>query len=92
ETLRSIRGNVNAGGVTFGGAGFTSSRTGTGTYTILFLTSFGAQPSVAVSPHSTLAAIATVDAITSSSFVVRIFDSNGAATDRGFSFIAIGIP
>ena len=92
ETLRIVRGDVNTGGVRVGGSGFNASRTATGVYVITFLTPFSVRPTVTVTPLSTLVAVATADAGTAASFTVRIFDSSGAALDRGFSFIAIGIP
>ena len=92
ETLRTIRGSVNTGGVRFVGSGFTATRVSTGEFEITFQTPFGDTPVVTANAISTLAAIVTVDATTASSTTIRIFDTNGAPLDRGFSVIAIGTP
>ncbi len=97
ENLRLVRGTVSAGGAITAGSGFSVVRTKTGYYRITFTPAFPSPPSVAVTQifGSFGAGGNTLDnavltGIISSQCEVQVGDSNGAASNRAFSFVVMG--
>jgi hypothetical protein len=85
-----------AAGTVLQGAGFTSSRTGAGAYTLTFAPAFGAAPVVVVSAGGDAGDLTAKQedssTPTASEFKVKTFDtSSGTQTDAGFFFIAAGV-
>jgi hypothetical protein len=94
EKLRIVRGRVLSGGSLSLGSGFTSSRTGTGTYTVAFTTPFPSTPVVTVSgsvPAIGGPFIAHTNGVTTLVAGVRITNGSGTSVDSAFDFIAIGV-
>lgn len=90
-STRLVYGWVGAAGSPIGGAGFTSSKTATGTFLVTFNTAMGTDPFVAVSPiYVNIPYIVMQSIIDHGGFAVRIFDLSGTAVDADFSFIAAG--
>jgi len=91
ETLRTIRGNITAAGGITNGSGFTITKGAAGIYTVNFTTNFNSAPSV-VSVIEANLGITNTNGVTAASAVINTWTVAGAATDRSFSFIAIGPP
>jgi hypothetical protein len=91
ENLRIIRGSVWEDGSKLEGSGFTSIRTETGRYRILFDQAFSSWPTAVVSSigFTTFQGTASSQAPDSQSFWVYT-RMNGAVADARFSFIVIG--
>ena len=97
ENLRLVRGTVSSGGGITAGSGFSVSRYKTGYYRITFTPQFPGPPSVAVtqifgsfgSGGNTLDN-AVLTQITSTQCEVQVGNSSGVASNRAFSFVAIG--
>ncbi len=97
ENLRLTRGTVSSGGGITAGSGFTVSRTKTGYYRITFTPQFSSAPSVAVTQifgsfgngGNTLDN-AVLTQITATQCEVQVGNSAGVASNRAFSFVAIG--
>ena len=93
ESLKIIRGIVNANGSIAEGTGFTVSGTTT-PYTITFTTAFSDVPSVVATVDSTAAGsedtFATVEAAAAGSVDILIYDISAGADADKFHFIAIG--
>lgn len=89
-------GRISSSGSTLSGAGFSSTRTGTGQYTISYLSSFSLQPSVvctAVLNNSTVPCIVSLTGINNGSqFSIQIVTSSGVLADADFNFQVIGSP
>jgi hypothetical protein len=92
ETLRIVRGNIDAAGSLISGGGITVSHLATGDYRIFFNNSFTGTPSVtATADLVSIGVIAMVDNVITSSARVRLFTrADGAPIDGPFSFIAVG--
>ena len=104
ENLKIIRGSVSADGARLEGAGFSVSKAATGIYQINFSSSFSDKPTLMISmtpfdnglstsvfyEYST--GFVSSDTTIQSRVVVKTFVviSSVAASDLGFSFIAIG--
>lgn len=91
ERITIIRGTVNANGTIAGGAGFTVTKTGTGTYTINYTVAFSAAPSASITLADftgTPFCVAASSVAGSSSLVART--PAGVTTDCSFSFITVG--
>lgn len=95
ENLRMVRGKVTSTGVAALGAGFTSSRTGTGAYTITFSPGFpavGGTPDIVVTPEaSSTFVVATITLASPSVCTVRTINASNTAVDASFHFIAVGV-
>ncbi|HKQ37896.1 MAG TPA: hypothetical protein VJ063_07445 [Verrucomicrobiae bacterium] len=89
ENLRIIRGSVNSTGAILDGQGFTPSRTGVGTYQILFSAPFSGTPTVTASAFSGVTRVVTVTVVGTTSAQFRVTDPTALA-DSVFHFIAIG--
>lgn len=90
ETLKIIRGTVNASG-TSTGSGWTTTKMGTGDYRINISPALSNAPSVVVTPSSsTDFRLTRVHSLTTTSFRVNIADLAGTAVDDGFCFEAAG--
>jgi hypothetical protein len=89
NTLRDnpIYGVVAADGGRWGDA-FTVTKTGTGTYQVLYDTSFDSQVSVAVTPQDASVRIATINTSTQTRFTVTTCTTAGTAVDTLFHFHA----
>jgi hypothetical protein len=94
ENLRIVRGKVSSTGVTLLGSGFTSTRTGTGAYTITFNPGFpavGGTPDITVSAESSsIFLVAIVSLASPSVCTVRTVNASNAAVDATFHFVAAG--
>jgi hypothetical protein len=94
ENLRIVRGKVSSTGVTLLGSGFTSTRTGTGAYTITFNTGFpavGGTPDITVSAESSSTFVVAMVSLASPSVcTVRTVNASNAAVDATFHFVAAG--
>lgn len=82
-----IYGVVAADGARWGDA-FTVTKTGTGTYQVLYDTSFDSQVSVAVTPQDASVRIATINTSTQTRFTVTTCNTAGTAVDTLFHFHA----
>ena len=85
--LSIVYGWVASDGTVWHGSGFTSTRTGTGQYTVTYNTSFGGRPAVVFFPDDNLVDW-TING--NSSFSITVRNASGSAVDSEFSFIAIG--
>lgn len=90
NSIAIVRGLVAAVGTISSGEGFTSSRSGTGVYSIGFTSSFLDFPAVTATLNSSLAGMISINSLTNSSFTVLTFDDTGAAANIAFSIVAIG--
>jgi hypothetical protein len=94
EATKTIRGSISSAGATLHGSGFTSSRTGIGTYVITFSTPFSDVPSVAamIGNGGGALQVARQTAISASSvtFNVRTQDVSNNSSDQPLDFIAEG--
>jgi hypothetical protein len=93
ETLRIVRGSVNSDGSVMRGAGFTSSKTATGKYTISFSTAFYGTPTVTANQWQGGADdnVVIIDTIYPSYFTLSIRDvTNQGGEDESFTFIVVG--
>ncbi len=88
ETLRTVRGRVNAAGTVNLGTGWGVSTPSTGVYNITITTPFAASP-VFVGTINGLGFI-SFESATSNSVTFRTYNSAGTPTDILFDFIAIG--
>lgn len=95
-SLAIVRGGVGSGGNPFTGEGYSSIRSGTGTYVVTFTTAFADTPSIVVSqaefagtPGFSVSTPITYG-IGTNSFDVAVEDPAGSLVDGSFSFIAIG--
>ena len=94
NNLRIVRGTVNADGTKRVGAGFVSSRTAQGRYTITLINNFSSEPSVIITPNwgelaytgYTIGAAPNFDIFV----VFQVWGEAGRGADNNFSFIAIG--
>lgn len=100
EPLRVVRGVVQPGGGIKSGTGFSVQKhPGDGMYTLFFEPPFGDVPSVVVTqrssgqtPNTRDNCVITAHAFTESTATVRCGSGEGSASDRWFSFIAMGAP
>lgn len=96
DETRTVYGTVNSGGTIASGVGFTSSRTGVGTYVVAFTPAFRstAVPTVVPAAGATAGAITAKVSVTpnAAGFTVSTFTTTtGANIDSVFGFVAIGI-
>jgi hypothetical protein len=89
ETLRIVRGKVNADGTPRAGSGFTSVRTGTGIYTVTFNPAFAGEYSVTFTPDW-YRVYASTDNVSNESFQANFLNQNVGFENTAFDFIAIG--
>jgi len=91
EAGRLLWGGVHADGTVAFGTGFTVSRSGAGTYTVIFTSPFGDTPSVVFSPPygQTPAWASTFSALATNSVVIKTWNGD-FQTDADFGFIAVG--
>ena len=91
EKLRILRGEIQFAGTVGSGSGFSSSRPGTGVYTITFSAPFASEPAVtATAEDASGPQIVTFSALSSSSVTIRVWTLAGAPVNTDFSFHAIG--
>lgn len=94
ENLRIVRGKVTSTGVAALGSGFTSTRTGTGAYTITFSPGFPSTtggPDVTVTAESSTSVVIGIVTLASPTVcTVRIVNASNTAVDATFHFIAAG--
>jgi hypothetical protein len=91
ESLRIIRGTVNANGTINLGSGFTVNHVaGSGIYTINFNVVFTGTPSLSFGSFAGAPAFVDANGLGFNSCFVDTYNQAGALTDEGFSFIAIG--
>ena len=95
ESLRIIRGQVNADGTCGEGSGFTCSHLGVGWYEVTFNLAFPSTPAVTatrLAAGGVYLAIITLGGISTTSFTIQIYDKfdNGNPQDNAFTFIAMG--
>ncbi|WP_109851713.1 hypothetical protein [Aquimarina sp. AU58] len=95
ETLRMMRGNVNANGSIAQGTGFTITKIGTGRYTINFTTAFTGTPSLTATPGDVTGVlddnILNISQISTTQCTISTIDNDSYTfEDSYFSFIAIG--
>lgn len=88
ETLRFLRGRVNADGTIASGTGFTISKFGTGQYGVNFSTAFSSAPIIVVTLHNYGFFHAETPLTTGVNVNTR--DSAGTLADRPFSFLVAG--
>ncbi len=90
ESLRIVRGFINADGTISAGAGFTSRRTGPGQYTISYNTLFGDSP--AVSATAVIGSGADLRLRLSAPQMMELESHNGVGTlvNTAFTFIVVG--
>lgn len=89
EDLRMLRGTLNANGTVALGAGFTATRTGTGTYQVNFNTAFNGVPTVTVTPQSASLYV-FVSGTTASTVFISVRNTFNIATDATVNFTALG--
>jgi hypothetical protein len=90
--LRIIRGRVSTSGLRVFGSGFTSTRTGTGVYSIDFTPDFVDQPSIVATCHSSGAdRIAMISSPLAGSCTIRVVSGSGTAVDAYFDLVVIGL-
>ncbi|MDI1288794.1 MAG: hypothetical protein PSX37_02430 [bacterium] len=89
ENLRMLRGTLNASGTIARGAGFTSTRTGTGTYQVNFTTAFNGSPSVTFTPQGDSLYV-FVSNTTPNSVTLNVRNTFNTATDAVVNFIVLG--
>jgi hypothetical protein len=97
QNLQVLVGRVNANGTVGGGSGFSSSRSGTGNYTVTFASSFSSSPFVLATAvdSSDNDHIVTIRSISTGEFQVVTKDVEDPAAgnqDTAFNFIALGSP
>jgi len=91
ERLRSLRGSVSAVGALSTGAGFTVVRNSIGNYTITFLTTFSAAPSITVSAiDSTGVAVSAAVGTTTGTANIVWRNAASALVDTAFHHIIMG--
>ena len=99
-TPTTIWGNVKADGTVLSGSGYRVEKIDTGLYTVIFNTSFNAMPGVSVteiwpqdinSHGGNTKDNAVLVAVEPDRFRVKVGEKDGDASDRDFSFVAIGI-
>jgi hypothetical protein len=92
ENLRLLRGRIaGATGNIVEGSGFSAERTAAGIYTITFSNAFTAFPSITVTPlAASVLRLATVNGFNTTSATIRTWNTNSAAIDTDFIFIAAG--
>ncbi len=88
ESLRLVRGIINATGSIGAGSGFTVTRTALGRYLVTFTPSFSAVPAVTATPTNPTRVQWTN--LNSSSVELWVFNVNGLFVDDTFCMIAIG--
>lgn len=89
ETLRTIRGRVNADGTIADGSGFTVSKGSAGNYTINITTAFSAVPTATAS-HSSIRGFIDPFNFAAGSFDVQTWNVAETLTDAAFTFIVVG--
>lgn len=90
--VRTVRGTVNSAGGVDGGTGFTSTKTGTGRYTITITSPFVSFPEInATCLQGLIASIDNGKTWNGATFGIRIDDNAGTATDSSFSFSAVAM-
>lgn len=92
-SLVILCGSITSAGAVSTGAGFSSSKTATGNYTITFTTAFNAAPNVVATGGPQVGSGATVtisNSLTTTEVKFVVVDSSGAAADFAVNFIAIG--
>lgn len=95
-SLAIVRGGVGSAGNPAGGEGFTSTHSGTGTYTVAFTTAFSDTPMVVVSQTQFSGTpgfafrMPIVYALSTGGFDIAVEDGSGNLGDGSFTFIAIG--
>jgi hypothetical protein len=97
ESIRMIRGVINANGTIAQGTGFTVSKVGTGLYDISFSNGFPGLPSVVATQWyfgngtgGDTRDNAVVVSVSNSSTRIKTGGGDGAASDRVFGFIVMG--
>lgn len=88
ESLRIVRGNVNANATIAQGTGFTPTILGPGSYIVFFSRPFADVPTVTVSPESLV--LYSIEDVTTTSFRVEFITPGGITPNVGFGFIAVG--
>jgi hypothetical protein len=89
EDLRMLRGTLNANGTVALGAGFTATRTGTGTYQVNFNTAFNGVPTVTVTPQGASLYV-FVSGTTASTVFISVRNTFNIATDATVNFTVLG--
>ncbi len=89
ENLRMLRGTLNANGTVALGAGFTATRTGTGTYQVDFNTAFNGVPTVTVTPQGASLYV-FVSGTTASTVFISVRNTFNSATDAIVNFTVLG--
>lgn len=93
ETLRIIRGRVDAGGLSRQGSGYSATRTAVGTYIIAPSTFFSGTVTFVVSLYGANNAgriSAVLSGISGNTLAIYTFNASGAPADSDFTFILIG--
>jgi hypothetical protein len=91
QPMRIIAGTVKSDGTISKGTGFTVSKTGTGTYVLIFSESFPNGTITTVTPASTGAREAGWNVQGAASVTIQT-TTGGVLTDSWFNFITIGLP
>jgi hypothetical protein len=91
NSLKIVRGRVDADGTKITGEGFTSSKSATGRYAISFTTAFSAEPVATACLYFNAGQLFTqVISQSTTALDIATYNSSGVATDERFNFIAIG--